>query len=180
VTPPPRSPPSHEEDAVKRIAIATALAIPCCLTAVVSLSAQAANRSAPPCVPKLQKLNGQPVVYECGPATATLHAGGKTYTYRSGLCQQSKSAGLGLALDLGTLAATAKGNAGKAYLSIAVAKIGGTVNGYEHGKLIANDLVTISGSFPKQGTFKSRTGGSGSAANFSGSWNCHGVVWQAP
>ena len=157
------------------------LAAACCLAATLTVSAYAAPAGgAPPCVPKLQKVHGQPVVYECGSATATLRAGGHSYTFRNGLCQQSKAAGLALQLDLGILAATVKGNAGKPYLSIAIDKAGGgTVNAYQGGKLIANNLVSFAGHFPIQGTFKAN-GGGGAGANFSGSWNCHGTPWQAP
>ncbi len=149
---------------------------------VVALTANAASNGggAPPCVPKLGKLNGRPIVYECGPATATLRTGGKTYSYRNGFCQQSKTAGLELQLDLGTLAATTNGNARNPYLSITAAKVGGTVSAYHDGKRIANNLVTLSGHFPTQGTFKSKYSGAGFGQTFSGSWNCHGVVWQAP
>lgn len=158
-----------------------ALAATCILAAVGALSAHAAAKTGrPPCVPKLQKVGGRPVVYECGPATATLHVAGRTYTYRNGLCQQSKTTGLSLQLDLGILAATAKGNGGKAYLSLTIAKIGGTVSGYYGGRRVANNLVDISGRFPKQGSFKSKYVGTGFGQAFSGSWNCHGVVWQAP
>jgi hypothetical protein len=156
------------------------IAAVCCLVAAVSASADAAPRGGPPCVPKLQKLNGQPVVYECGPATATLHAGGRTYTFRNGLCQQSKTAGLALELDAGILAATAKGNAGKPYLSLNVAKAGGTVSADYGGKMVANNLVDITGHFPDQGTFKAKYVGAGVGQSFNGSWNCHGAPWQAP
>ena len=153
----------------------------CCLAAVACLSAYAAiSTSAPPCLPKMKNAKTKPVVYECGPATATLRAGGKTYTYRNGFCQQSKSAGLGLELDLGVLATFAKGNGGNAYLSITVAKVGGTVSAYHDGKQIANNLVVITGRFPTQGMFKSKYAGAGFGQTFSGSWNCHGTVWQGP
>jgi len=48
------------------------------------------------------------------------------------------------------------------------------------GKTIANGPVAISGRHPGQGTFKSTFSGSGCGAAFSGSWNCHGVIWQTP
>lgn len=148
--------------------------------AAAALTANAASTSAPPCTPKTGKLNGQPIVYECGPATATLHAGGKTFSFHDGFCQASKSSGLALEINLGTLAPMTKGNAGKPYFDLTGAKIGGTVSAHYGGKLIANNLVSISGRFPTQGTFKSKFSGAGPGQTFSGSWNCHGAVWQAP
>ena len=156
------------------------------VAAVVALAATAAatpagtTGGAPPCVPKVTKLKGKPEVFECGPATGTLRVGGKNHVYTHGFCQQSKSAGLTLELDLGTLAPTIKGNAGQPYLSIVGAKAGAIVNGYFGGKLIANGPATLTGHFPDQGTFKSKYSGAGFGASFSGTWNCHGVVWQAP
>jgi hypothetical protein len=160
---------------MKHVLIATAALV---AATVAAATAGATSASAPPCVPKLQKLNGKPVVYECGPATATLRTGGRTYSFSKGFCQKSKSAGISLQLDVGVLATFAKGNAGKAYLAINVAKIGGNASAWYGGKQIANYLVTVTGKFPTQGTFKSKVSGSGKP--FSGSWNCHGVVWQAP
>ncbi len=166
---------------MSRTVIVTTALLAAVAAGFAALTASAAPAgSAPPCIPKLIKVKGQPIVYECGPATGTLHVEGKTYTYRNGLCQRSKTAGLALELDLGTLAATANGNAGKPYLSINIAKIGGTVSGYYGGKQVANNLVSVTGHFPGQGTFKSKYSGAGFGTTFSGSWNCHGVVWQTP
>ena len=39
------------------------------------------------------------------------------------------------------------------------------------------DLISFSGSVPSHGTFTSLAT---AATKFTGSWNCHGVVWKAP
>jgi hypothetical protein len=149
--------------------------------AAAALAANAALTGGPPCTPKATRIGGQPVATMCGPATATVRAGGRTYTFHNGFCEQSKATGDELKLDMGTFAPTFKGNQGKPELNLlASPKIGGTVGAHYGGKLIANNLVDIAGRFPTQGTFNSKISGSRPGETFSGSWNCHGVVWQAP
>jgi hypothetical protein len=156
---------------------AVVLAAACCLAAAAALSAHAASKGGPQCTPKLAKPNGKPIVYWCGPATGTLTTGGKTYTFAKGLCSQSKTARLTLELSLGVLAATTKGNAGKPFIQMELGKTGGTVSAYYGGRRIANDLVTVAGRYPSQGTFASQLG---TGQKFTGSWNCHGAIYQAP
>ena len=166
---------------MRRIAIAAVA-----LTAVAggALTANAAPTTpaggAPPCMPQVKKLKGRPAVFECGPATGSLRSGGKSFTFKNGFCERSKSAGLTLELDLGKLAPTLKGNGGLPYLSIIGTRLGGTVNTSYGGKTIANGPVAISGRYPGQGTFTSKFSGPGFGAAFSGSWNSHGVIWQTP
>jgi hypothetical protein len=163
-----------------------------CSAALTAAAAQAAttatarpeaSRGGPPCTPKVTKLAGHQAVVNCGPATATVRIGGKTYTFRNGFCQQSKSAGMVLQLDLGTTAPSAKGNAGLPHFNIDVIKhrLTATVDADYRGKSLATSaLVAVSGKVPARGTFKSKFSGPGFGASFTGSWDCHGVVWQAP
>jgi hypothetical protein len=140
-------------------------------------SARAAE--APPCTPQLTKSHGKRTVINCGPATVALTVEGKTYHYRHGLCQDSKSAGAKLSLDLGTLVLGAHGNAGEPYLSflIADANIDGSVFEADFGgkQLLGDNLISYSDGV-MTGTFK----GEDTSVPFSGSWNCHGVLWHAP
>jgi hypothetical protein len=150
-----------------------------CLAAVGSLSAHAASAGgAPPCTPKLTKIRGHQAAVNCGPATAILHIGGKTYTFRNGFCQKSKAAGTAPELILGTMVLGAKGNAGQPDFSMTItAHRSGTVDANYGGKdlLVDEGLINASGDIPSKGTFTSALG-----AKFSGSWNCRGVVFQAP
>ncbi|HST26597.1 MAG TPA: hypothetical protein VLJ76_11455, partial [Gaiellaceae bacterium] len=41
----------------------------------------------------------------------------------------------------------------------------------------ATPLINVKGSIPAKGTFTQRFA---VGAKFTGSWNCHGVVWKAP
>jgi hypothetical protein len=140
-------------------------------------SARAAE--APPCTPQLTKSHGKRTVIECGPATVALTVEGHTYHYSHGLCQDSKSAGAKLSLDLGTLVLGADGNAGEPYISFLIpdAGIDGSVFEADFGgeQLLGDTLIDYSGGVMK-GTFK----GEHTSVPFSGSWNCHGVLWHAP
>ncbi|HEY0277122.1 MAG TPA: hypothetical protein VGC32_02515 [Solirubrobacterales bacterium] len=140
-------------------------------------SAQAAE--APPCTPQLTKSHGKETVINCGPATVTLQVEGHTYHYRHGFCQDSKSAGAKLSLDMGTLVAGTHGNAGEPYFSmlIANADIDGSVFEADFGgkQVLGDNLISYSNGV-MTGTFK----GEHTEVAFSGSWNCHGVLWHAP
>jgi hypothetical protein len=148
------------------------------LFVVQASSAGAAG--APPCVPKLTTIAGKHAFVSCGPAVVIVHIAGKSYTFTGGLCTQSKSAGAGLELAVGTLVEGAKGNAGKPYISFLIASHG-VASAFEAdygGKQLFGDtLIKASGNIPSKGTFVSTAG---IGPSFTGSWDCHGVVYQAP
>lgn len=164
----------------------TMLAAVCCLTAALTaVSAHAGPRGGgPQCQPKMIKVGGYRAAVFCGPATATLKIGGKTYTFKDGLCQNSKAAGSALELDLGTLLSGGRGNAGKAYFSMLVdhvrttASVGGADYGGRDLMRGVLPLIDVKGNIPLEGTFTSTNVGSG--PTFSGSWNCHGAFWKGP
>ena len=93
--------------------------IAACTAAVATAAAMAAAATpmraaaAPPCEPKITEIQGHQAAVNCGPATATLHISGKTYTFHNGFCQQSKAAGDALQLTLGTTVLGVEDNAGK-------------------------------------------------------------------
>jgi hypothetical protein len=168
---------------MKRIVLVTCS----CLAAVAAVSAHAASGgAAPPCAPKITTIQGHRAGVNCGPATATLHIGGRTYTFRNGFCEQSKSAGSKLELNLGTTVIGVKGNAGKPSFSMLIlahlhsAFGSGSVFGadYEGKSLLGGEgLINARGNIPSKGTFTSTVS---AGAKFTGSWNCHGVVWRTP
>lgn len=158
---------------MKRIALAIALAVAGCLAAVASLGAHAASTSSPPCTPKKATLSGKTALYLCGPATAALRVGGKTYTFRNGYCEISKSGTGQLELFLGVLVPTLKSNAGKPLFSVLVDKLGGEVSATYAGKQLVNGGFTSpTGHLPNRGAFKTST------AKITGNWNCHGVIYN--
>ena len=53
----------------------------------------------------------------------------------------------------------------------------GSVNADYGGKrVVPRGVISVKGSIPSNGTFKAYA--SSIPAHFSGSWNCHGVVWS--
>lgn len=147
--------------------------------AAAAASSVAGATGAPPCVPKTTTIAGKPAVVHCGPALVTLRLSGKSYTFKDGFCSQSKNAGGALQLDLGTLVLNAKGNAAKPYISLLMTK--GSVGGsafeadWKGKQLFGETLIKYSGTFPSKGSFASAVG-----THFTGTWDCHGAVYQAP
>ena len=161
-----------------------ALLITSIITAVTAIvaaaAAPAATTSAPPCTPKIITIQGHRAGVNCGPATATLHVNGKTYTFRNGYCEQSKAAGTQVELNLGTAVLGAKNNLGRSGWSIVIAKskAAAVFSAYYGGKkvLAGENLINVKGTVAK-GTFTPQLP---AGPKFSGSWDCHGVIWKGP
>lgn len=165
-----------------RIRIAIAVLLVATTACAIALTASASTRSSPPCTPKVTTIGGHRAGVDCGPATATLRIGGKTYTFHKGFCQQSKAAGTALELTLGTTVLGGKNNAGQPAFDLTITKYRAASVGYAYygGRNLLKDnlnLINYSGSLPSHGTFTSlATAGT----KFTGSWNCHGVFWKGP
>jgi hypothetical protein len=141
----------------------------------------AAGSSAPPCTPKITKIGGKPAVINCGPATATIKVGGKTYDFKGGFCQRSPANKEALDLSLGTAVETAKPGSAPYFQLTVVTSVIATVNADYGGKTIVLDsIVSVKGTIPSSGTFAQRLLGGGGTPNFTGTWNCHGVVYTQP
>jgi hypothetical protein len=156
-----------------------------------SLAPARAVAASTPCTPSTTQLDGGPAITSCGPATATLTIGGKSYSFKSGSCESEQLFQQPFTLSLGTQAqgktgAGAPGNAGKPffYLSLTPGKSQGVLtDAYYGGKkitpgglIVAMGTITASGS--SKGTFKNAKGApelDGKPFLISGSWNCHGV-----
>jgi hypothetical protein len=171
---------------VKRIVPVIILALACGAAAcIVTAAADASKSNSPPCLPKVTTIGGHKAAVNCGPATATLRIGGRSYTFRNGFCEQSKSTGAAPELNLGTTVIGVKGNAGKADLDLLIdahlhSPFGsGTVFHADYGgrQVLGDSLIKVRGNLPSRGTF---TGTTATGTKFTGSWNCHGFVWQRP
>ena len=168
-----------------RTRIAAAVLLATATAGTVALTANASKANTPPCTPKIATIGGHKAAVNCGPATATLRIGGKSYTFRNGFCEHSKSAGAAPELNLGTTVIGVKGNAGKADLSMLIdARLhspfgSGSVFHADYGgrQILGDSLIKASGTLPSKGTF---TGTAATGAKFTGSWNCHGFVWERP
>jgi hypothetical protein len=160
------------------------------LSGTVAASATAASpaaparaaSSAPPCLPKITAVGGKTEVAYCGPATATLKIGSKTYNFKNGYCGKDPTNKIALQLTLGTIVQSKSPvNGGQplfemTLLSSSVVMIE-TVNAdYGGQKIVSTGFVSAKGSIPSEGTFTAK--GLSVPAHFSGSWNCHGVVYS--
>ncbi|HEY1778110.1 MAG TPA: hypothetical protein VGG41_18280 [Solirubrobacteraceae bacterium] len=141
-------------------------------------TSSAGATSAPPCSPRHSTVAGRPAITYCGPATVVIDVGGRTYEFRGGLCDLSKTIG-GLELELGTRVRGAAGNSGKPYVSLVIAKPPSESEAFEADdggtQLFGDSVVTEGGTLISHGTFAGEFG-----AAFSGSWNCHGVIYHGP
>jgi hypothetical protein len=146
-------------------------------------SVAAASSSAPPCIPKVTPTKGHEQVAYCGPATATLTISGKTYSFKDGYCGEDPTAKIELQMTLGTILQSSSSpvNGGDPLFEMTVINTAGlkiaTVNADYGGKKLDNvGIVSVKGSIPSEGTFKAM--GFTTPAGFTGSWNCHGVVYS--
>lgn len=133
-----------------------------------------AAAGAPPCEPKITKIDGHRAVVNCGPATMTVRLHGHTYTFHDGFCLLSRGV---FELSLGTTVPGLRGNAGKPDVTIEVLKSGtASLYGPDYGgkQLLSDTLIHASNSGRATGTFKSAM----PSVSVSGSWNCHGVIFK--
>ncbi len=156
------------------VAAAGAIVFAAASTAQVS----AASTSQPPCIPKISPANGHAEVDYCGPATATVKVGSKTYTFKDGYCRIDPKNKIAIQLELGDIILVKSPvNGGKPLFQLSGIDVGSisidTVSANWNGKQLETiGTVTLKGSIPSSGTFTSK----GFASHFSGSWNCHGVI----
>jgi hypothetical protein len=113
----------------------------------------------------------------CGPATATLTVGGRTYNFRSGSCIKSGST---VIVEIGeTVDGDTAHNGGKPDFSLTLAGDSGELGAYSGGAdllkpglaLVAVPRPSAAGSFHGKNPI--------TAEPFSGSWNCHGAITTA-
>jgi hypothetical protein len=126
-----------------------------------------------PCVPGVVTIKGDNGLALCGPATAVVHAGGKTYSYTHGFCA---TFGKGVfQLSLGTSIPMATGNAGKPYFSVDVGNNTPHASGFAYyagKKAIPAAPWKIMGTVTSHASFS----GTSTGGSFTGTWNCHGFV----
>jgi hypothetical protein len=139
----------------------------------------ARTAAAPPCSPKEGLVSGHEAISYCGPATATITIGRKTYSFKNGYCRKDTKNGIPLSLTLGELVAVQSPvNGGKSVFEmtvLAIGKLGAHVNADSGGKVLDSiGTVALKGSFPSSGTFTS-TGFA--MPHFTGSWKCNGPLY---
>ena len=134
--------------------------------------------SASPCAPRVGTIGGRRAIAYCGPATVVIQVGGRTYQFRHGLCDRSSTVGA-VALNLGTLVQGSRGNAGRSFVGLVIAKTPSESEAFEAyaggQQLFADSVIVEGGPLLAKGTFTSVLGSA-----FSGSWDCHGVIYSGP
>ena len=107
-----------------------------------------------------------------------INLGGHTYRFRDGLCERSGTVG-GLEVSVGTLVQGARGDAGRAFVSLLIARSPSSSEAFEAysgGKqLLGDSEIAPNGTLLGRGSFGSVLGPA-----FSGSWDCHGVIYSGP
>jgi hypothetical protein len=103
------------EASISTRVILTALAV--FALAGSALASAAGATSTTTCNPGVRMIDGAMARVFCGPAKATVHAGGKTLVFAGGLCEKS---GGGYAVNLGTF--TLKSTSKRAYFGLLIDK----------------------------------------------------------
>jgi hypothetical protein len=148
------------------------------LAATSATQASLAATSRPPCIPKISAT----AVDYCGPATAAVKVGSKTYNFKGGYCSIDPKNKITIQLTIGVIArAGSSVNGGKPLFQLSEIEADGisvaTVTADWSGKRLESvGTVALKGSIPSSGTFTAK----GFSSHFSGSWNCHGVVVTTP
>ncbi|HEY5319292.1 MAG TPA: hypothetical protein VIJ76_00300, partial [Galbitalea sp.] len=127
---------------------------------------------------RVSSIGGRRAIAYCGPATVVIQVGGRTYQFRHGLCDRSSTVGA-VALNLGTLVQGSRGNAGRSFVGLVIAKTPSESEAFEAyaggQQLFADSVIVEGGPLLAKGTFTSVLGSA-----FSGSWDCHGVIYSGP
>ncbi len=142
------------------------------LAAALGVCSAVANATATrsDCAPRSRTIKGHKAVVYCGPATASLHIGGKTYTFKNGTCIWSG----GLILTVGTqvdgIPASAN-NEGAPLIQLSSSLGTGTVYAYSGRFHLGMSLVKFTARGHSSGTFKGREP-LGATRPFTGTYRC--------
>jgi hypothetical protein len=143
-----------------------------------SAAATSASTNASPCAPRVSTIHARRAIVYCGPATVVIQIGARTYRFNDGLCDRSETVGA-LEVNVGTLVRGAAGNAGRPFVSMVIAKSPSESEAFEADdggrQLFGDTVIGPAGTLLGEGTFTSLFG-----VAFSGSWNCHGVIYDGP
>ena len=122
------------------------------------------------CALRSRTIKGHKAVVYCGPATASLHIGGKSYTFKNGTCIWSG----GLILTVGTqvngVPASAN-NEGAPLIQLSGSIGTGTVYAYSGRFHLGMSIVKLTAHGHSSGTFKGREP-LGATRPFTGSYRC--------
>jgi hypothetical protein len=163
--------------------VLTASLIASVLTITVAEAAEGRGDNATtkaPCVAKPVTVNGSVGTQLCGPASANVKVGGKTYSFKEGFCAHDLQNKLALQLSLGTdvpVFGSGKPNHGRPFfeLSLTTTAQKGTLESLDFaGRQLVPDDTPVSVSYKVGAALKGTFEGKG----VSGSWNCHGGIYK--
>lgn len=147
------------------------------IVAVVPASAgaasagSAAHATKAPCQATPVTIKGSQGLSLCGPATAVVHVGGKTYTFSHGFC--ATIGPTGFQLSLGGAFPMSENNVGRPYFNININTKSRAASGFAYfaGKhVIRGEAYTVTGTVTRSGSF------SGTSPAAHGTWSCHGLL----
>jgi hypothetical protein len=162
--------------------LAVTFAVSLFVYAAAGGSGPADAAGAPPCIPKMGTTSGHEVLSYCGPATATITIGKKTYSFKDGYCRSDTKNSIPLSITLGEIVGVhSPVNGGQPLFEMTVLTIGKLmsthVNADSGGKVLDSiGTVSLKGSFPGSGTFTS-TGFA--TPHFTGAWKCNGPPYAS-
>ena len=117
-----------------------------------------------------KSIKGHKAVVFCGPATASLHIGGKSYSFKSGMCIWVGSLILTLGTQVNGVPASAN-NEGAPLLQLTGSSGTGTVYASSGRLHLGMSIVKATAHGHSSGTFKGREP-VGAARSFTGSYRC--------
>lgn len=148
------------------------------IAGATAAAAATVTTSTRPCTPTRSMIGGHRAIAFCGPATVTLQVAGRSYLFQHGLCDLSRTMD-GLELNVGTRVDGAAGNAGRSFVSIVLARGPSESEAFEADaggrQLFGDSVIGQARPLYGRGTFGGLFG-----AAFTGSWDCHGVVYAGP
>ena len=122
------------------------------------------------CALRSKTIKGHKAVVYCGPATASLHIAGKTYTFKNGTCIWSGGLILTIGTQLNSIPASAN-NEGAPLIQLSSSIGTGTVYADSGRFHLGLSLIKLTAHGHSSGTFKGREP-IGATRPFTGSYHC--------
>jgi len=159
-------------------AVAVSVALLGSSVAAAAGSGLGARTAAAACRGKQTKVGGHHAYIYCGPATASLSLGGRTYRFKGGSCILSHSS---LIMNLGeSVNGDGEQNGGKVDFGLDIAGDSADVLAHAHGHSLIKGgltLAVVPRGPSREGAFHGKNALSGEP--FIGSWNCHGAITRS-
>ena len=157
-----------------RMALVAVAALSLAGSSAALADAGATSAAGRPCQFSTITVKGQPATLNCGPATAIVKVGGKSYHFDHGYCETDDVDKTKLILNLGVIAVVPN-NGGRPSFSMVMTTsfAHATIVAFSGGKKVVPMLTASArGTPPARGTF--------AHGSTTGSWDCHGVIYKVP